>query len=100
MKVMLAQHGGQAAGLFLQRPPAVVDATALDPAKAAELRALVDAAMAAPAPAGSSGKTRDEMSYTISVEGDGHGSVLKQSDTGMSAEFRALLSWLKQHPQN
>jgi hypothetical protein len=99
MKVMLAQHGGQAAGLFLQRPPAVVDATALDASKATELKGLVDAAVAAPSPQASSGKTRDEMSYTITVEGDGRNTVLNQSDTRMSAEFRALLGWLKQHPQ-
>jgi hypothetical protein len=98
MKVTLAQHGGQAAVVFSQRPPAVVDATALDPSKAAELKGLVDAAARTPSADAPSGKTRDEMSYTITVEGEGRNAVLQQSDTTMSAEFRALLGWLKQHP--
>jgi len=32
MKVILAQHGGQAAGIHLQRPPLVIDSAALDEA--------------------------------------------------------------------
>ena len=30
MKVTLSKHGGQAAGIYLQRPPLVVDSAALD----------------------------------------------------------------------
>jgi hypothetical protein len=99
MKITLAQHGGQAAGLFMQRPPATVDAGTLDPTQVAELKKLVDAATASPASAAPSGKTRDEMSYTITVAREEGDIVLKQSDTTMSAQFRALLGWVKQHRQ-
>ena len=98
MKVTLAQHGGLAAGILLNRPPLVVDAEALDASKAAELKDLVAAAMAATSPpAGRPAKTRDEMSYTITIEDGGHATVLSQSDLGMTAEFRKLLSWLRQN---
>ena len=99
MKIRLAQYGGQAAGLFTQRPPAIVDAATLDSAQAAQLQSLVSAAVASPATAAASGKTRDEMSYTITVEQDGRDIVLQQSDTTMSAQFRALLGWVRQHRQ-
>jgi hypothetical protein len=39
------------------------------------------------------------MSYTITVARDEGDIVLKQSDTTMSAQFRALLGWVKQHRQ-
>ncbi|MEN3287279.1 MAG: hypothetical protein V7634_1579 [Bradyrhizobium sp.] len=99
MKITLAQHGGQAAGLFMQRPPAIVDAATLDRAQAAQLKSLVAAAIASPSAGAASGKTRDEMNYTITVEQDGQGTVLNQSDTTMSAQFRELLGWVKQHRQ-
>ena len=99
MKITLAQHGGQAAGLFMQRPPAIVDAATLDGAQAAQLKSLVAAAIASPSAGAASGRTRDEMSYTITVEQDGRGTVLNQSDTTMSAQFRELLGWVKQHRQ-
>jgi hypothetical protein len=99
MKITLAQHGGQAAGLFMQRPPAIVDTATLDGTQAAQLKSLVAAAIASPSAGTASGKTRDEMSYTITVEQDGRNSVLKQSDTTMSAQFRELLGWVKQHRQ-
>ena len=38
------------------------------------------------------------MSYTITIEDDGHETVLSQSDTAMSAEFGKLLAWLQRHP--
>lgn len=100
MKVSYASHGGLAAGLFLERPPNVVDAATLDATMAAELKTLVDAAVAAPPLAARSEKTRDEMSYTITVHDDGHETKLAQSDTTMSAEFRRLLDWLRRHPGN
>jgi hypothetical protein len=98
MKITLAQHGGQAAGIRLARPPEIVDAAALDEPKAAELKALVAAATSAPSSAARSGKARDEMSYTITIQDQGRETVLSQSDTTMSADFGKLLAWLQRHP--
>jgi emfourin len=96
MKIILAQHGGLAAGILLNRPPIVVDAAALEASQAAELKALAAAAVGAPAGARSA-KARDEMSYTITIEDGGHQTVLSQSDTSMTMEFAKLLAWLQQH---
>jgi hypothetical protein len=100
MKIILAQHGGQAAGINLNRPPKVIDSAALDEPKAAELKGLVAAATSAPSSATSSGKARDEMSYTITVQDQGRETVLSQSDTTMSADFAKLLAWLQRYPNN
>ncbi len=100
MKVILAQHGGQAAGINLNRPPKVIDSVALDGPKAAELKDLVAAATSAPSSAASSGKARDEMSYTITIQDQGRETVLSQSDTTMSADFGRLLAWLRRYPKN
>ena len=100
MKVILAQHGGQAAGIHLNRPPKVVDSAALDEPKAAELTGLVAAATSAPSSAASLGRARDEMSYTITIQDQGGETVLSQSDTTMSAEFAKLLAWLQRYPKN
>ena len=101
MKVILAQHGGQAAGINLNRPPKVIDSAALDEPKAAELKELVAAATSAPSSATSSGKARDEMSYTITIQEDqGRETVLSQSDTTMSTDFAKLLAWLQRYPKN
>lgn len=97
MKVKLSKHGGQAAGINLQRPPLVVDSAALDDAGSSELRKLVESAVSAAAPARSD-RARDEMSYTITVDDDGYQTVLSQSDTAMSDEFGKLLDWLQRHP--
>jgi hypothetical protein len=97
MKVKLSKHGGQAAGINLQRPPLVVDSAALDDAGSSELKKLVQSAVSAAAPP-RSGRARDEMSYTITVDDDGHQTVLSQSDTAMSDEFGKLLDWLQRHP--
>ena len=96
MKVTLATHGGQAAAINLRLPPRVIDAEALPEDAARELAQLVAAAKAAP-PAGeqASGRARDAMSYTITVEDDGRSVDLVQSDTTMSPAFAALLSWLE-----
>ncbi|WP_346283170.1 protealysin inhibitor emfourin [Bradyrhizobium sp. BRP22] len=99
MKVTLVQRGGLAAGINLQRPPQVVDAATLDGTEAAELKALADAAIAAPA-GNAPGKARDEMSHVITVEDQGRQTVLSQSDTTMSAEFGELLAWLRRHLKN
>jgi len=96
MKVRLSKHGGLAAGINLQRPPQVVDSAALDESAASELKRLAASAVSAAAPA-RSGRARDEMSYTITIEDDGHETVLSQSDTAMSAEFGRLLAWLQRH---
>jgi hypothetical protein len=100
MKVTFAQHGGQAAGIHLQRPPLVIDTATLDDTAAAELRGLVAAAGAAPPRAPNAGKARDEMSYTITIRDDGRESVLSQSDTTMSAQFAELLTWLRRRRAN
>jgi hypothetical protein len=99
MKIILGQHGGQAAGIVLQRPPLVIDTTSLDKAEAAELQDLVAAAATAP-PAPGTGKARDEMSYKITIQDGGKETVLSQSDTTMSAEFGKLLGWLRRHSKN
>ena len=97
MKVTLATHGGLAAGINLRLPPRVVDAETLTEPAAEELAQLVAAAEAASRPAGKGpGRARDEMSYTITVEDGGHQVVLAESDTTMSEEFGALLSWLEE----
>ncbi|WP_030338118.1 protealysin inhibitor emfourin [Streptomyces sp. NRRL S-1022] len=102
MKVSLARHGGQAAGILLHRPPEVVDTDTLPPPAAAELTRLVAAALPpanAPTTTGEArpGRARDAMSYTITVEDDGHTTDLTQSDTTMSPQFAALLGWLRDH---
>jgi hypothetical protein len=100
MKITFAQHGGQAAGINLQRPPLVIDTAVLDEAEAAELKDLVAAAVAAPPRALGLDKARDEMSYKITIHDDKHETALSQSDTTMSAEFGKLLAWLRRHPKN
>ena len=59
---------------------------------------IVAAAVATPSSAARSGKARDEMSYTITIEDGGSQTVLSQSDTAMSADFGKLLAWLQRHP--
>jgi hypothetical protein len=97
MKVTLSQHGGQAAGINLRRRPHAIDSTDLDDAGASELERLAAGAISAPAPE-RSGRARDELSYTITIETNGRETVLAQSDTAMSAEFSKLLAWLQRHP--
>ena len=96
MKVTFAQHGGQAAGINLRRQPYAIDSTALDDTRASALKNLVAEAISAPVPE-SSGRARDEQSYTITIEADGRQTVLSQSDTAMSAEFGKLLTWLQRN---
>jgi hypothetical protein len=98
MKIALAKHGGQTAGMFLGRPPRVLDIDTLPPSAAEELVKLVEVAkVTAAAPGAGPGRARDAMSYTITVEDSGHQTVLKQSDTNMSPAFRSLLAWLERH---
>ena len=95
MKISLAQHGGHMAAINRARPPQMIDSAALDESRAAELAGLAAAAASAPPRAASSGKARDEMSYTITIEDQGRETVLSQSDTTMSEEFSKLLAWLR-----
>lgn len=99
MKITLAQHGGHMAAFNRERPPQIIDSAALDRPKAAELEGLAAAAASAPPRAASSGKARDEMSYTITIEDQGRETVLSQSDTTMSEEFSKLLGWLRRPPK-
>ncbi|MBR0714429.1 protealysin inhibitor emfourin [Bradyrhizobium liaoningense] len=97
MKISLAQHGGQGAGVLLQRPPLVLDTTTLDPAITKELGELVAAAVAAgPSPPRPEG-LRDAMSYSISIQDQGRDTVLTGADTVMSPAFVKLLVWLQRH---
>jgi hypothetical protein len=67
----------------------------LKPEDAAELSRLI-ADAAATRPTGvAPGKSRDAMSYTITVTGDGKQTVLSQSDTTMSDSFAKLLARLQ-----
>jgi hypothetical protein len=98
MKISLAKHGGQTAGMFLGRPPRILDTGTLPPSAAEELAKLVEAAKATVATPGTEpGRARDVMSYTITVEDSGYQTALKQSDTTMSPAFRNLLAWLERH---
>ncbi|MEV6115960.1 protealysin inhibitor emfourin [Streptomyces sp. NPDC052109] len=97
MKVTLATHGGQAAAIRLRLPPKVLDTDTLPPNTAMELAELVAAAGPAAQKERPPGRARDTMSYTITVENDGQTTVLTQSDTTMTPEFAALLSWLEKH---
>ena len=96
MKVSLSRHGGQAAGINMQRPPQIVDSSALDDALASELKLLAASAAAEAAPVRSE-RVRDDMSYTITIDDNGHQTELSQSDTAMSPEFGKLLAWLRRH---
>jgi hypothetical protein len=98
MKISLAQHGGHMAAFNRARPPQVIDSAALDQPNAAEIEGLAAAAASAPPKTASSGKARDEMSYTITIENQGRETVLSQSDTTMSEEFSKLLAWLRRPP--
>lgn len=98
MRISLAKHGGQAAGMYLGRPPRVLDSKTLPPSAAEELDELVEAAKATVTAAGTApGRARDAMSYTVTVEEGGRETVLKLSDTDMSPAFKDLLAWLERH---
>ncbi|GHB50778.1 hypothetical protein GCM10010347_20490 [Streptomyces cirratus] len=96
MRVSLATHGGLAAASNLRRPPEVLDTDTLPEDDAAELARLVAAAVATPE-VERSGRARDAMSYTITVEDGGRTTVLRQSDAAMTPAFAALLTRLREH---
>lgn len=96
MKVTLATHGGLAAGI--RRIPVVVESSTLPEPMGAELVQLVAALKSAPVVSEQRpGRARDVMTYAISVDEDGHTSVFRQSDIGMSEAFADLLTWLERH---
>ncbi|MEV5802219.1 protealysin inhibitor emfourin [Streptomyces collinus] len=99
MKITLVTDGGLASTVLAELPPQVLDTDTLSEGAAAELHRLVSAAARSVAEGTEepSSLARDAMSYSITVEEGGHASVLVQSDTTMSAEFAALLRWLKEH---
>lgn len=98
MKVSLATSGGQAAAVFLRKPPRVIDAESLPAARKAELVGLL-AAAAAEAKSHVAKETRgaDLMTYTVGVEDGDKSYELKQSDAAMPHAFAALLDWLQAH---
>ena len=96
MKVILAKHGGFAAGIL--RRPHIVDSTTLPETAAEELARLLAELKTAPGVKEEGpGRARDAMSYTITVEDGGEQTVFRQSDTTMSPSFAALLQWLELH---
>jgi Emfourin len=97
MRVTLATHGGQAAGINLRLPPRVVDSATLPEPAAEKLSQLVAAAKAVEVSAASDQHGRDAMSYTITVEDSGRSTVLAQSDVTMTRQFAELLAWLQEH---
>lgn len=97
MKVILATHGGLAAGLRLGSRPVVVDDAGLPEADARVLGELVRAARTEPGPEPAGGSARDAMSYTVTVEDEGGSGVLRRSDDTMTPAFAALLDWLGGH---
>lgn len=97
MRVTLATHGGQAAGINLRLPPRLVDSATLPEPAAEKLSRLVAAAKAVDVSAAAEGRARDAMSYTITVEDSGRSTVLTQSDVTMTREFAELLEWLQEH---
>jgi hypothetical protein len=98
MKVSLAKHGGQAAGILLGRPPRVLDTSTLPPTTAEEICRLVEAATAvSPAEEDGSRRARDAMSYTITVEDGDRQTVFKCSDTNLSHALANLLVLLERH---
>lgn len=97
MKISLSQHGGQGAGILLQRPPLVLDTATLDPATAKEVGELVAATVAVGPSLSLPKGLHDAMSYSISIQDNGREAVLSGADTAMSPEFAKLLSWLQRH---
>src|SRR3954453_12766490 len=94
MKVTSTTHGGQLAAT--NRPPCIVESSALPELAAAELARLVAAVKAVPAIKDKrAGRAGDVQSYTITVEEDGQTTVFRQSDTAMSPAFDALRTWLQ-----
>ena len=98
MKISLATSGGQAAGVYLRKPPLVLEVEKLAAAEKAELlRRLAAAAAEAKSHVAREARGADLMSYTISVDDGDRSFVLKRSDSGMQGGFASLLDWLQAH---
>lgn len=94
MKITLETHGGLAAGINMQTPPAVIDLGQMPAADVDAVRQLVDDAQASAASIGGAGRGADAMSYTITIDDGGEKQVLRQSDVNMTPAFSALLDRL------
>ncbi|WP_251091571.1 protealysin inhibitor emfourin [Streptomyces sp. Caat 7-52] len=101
MKVVLETYGGLAAAARQGRPPEVLDTDALPETAAAELARLLAAVTATPQQDRSgrdrSGRARDAMSHTITVQDGDRVTVLEQSDAAMTPAYADLLTWLRKH---
>lgn len=98
MKVSLAKHGGQVAGILLGRPPRTLDTSMLPSTAAEEISRLIEAATAASsANEDGPGRARDAISYTITVEEGGRQTILKCSDANMSHDLADLLALLERY---
>ena len=98
MKISLATSGGQAAGVYLRKPPLVLEVEALAVKEKAELlRRLAAAAAEAKGHVAREARGADLMSYTISVDDGDRSFVLKRSDSDMPSAFANLLDWLRAH---
>ena len=97
MLVTMATYGGFAAGI--RRAPITIDTADLSAGAAAELQRLVAAARAeAPSQAAPAGRTRDAMSYTVTVAASGVPPfVLRGSDTELSPALAAVIDFLQRH---
>jgi emfourin len=90
VKIIFRQSGGFA-GLI---KGAELDAEALDPQQAAELKRLLDQEPAAESKA--AGKERDLYEYEIALEEDGRKRTLHFNDSQVPDALRPLLKVLKQ----
>ncbi len=94
MILTLTKQGGFAAAI--QHTPQSVDTRTLPTQATAELTRLVAAAKTVP-PSKDSGRGRDSMSFTITIDDGAESTALNQSDMTMSPAFAALLTWLERH---
>jgi hypothetical protein len=76
----------------------IVDTDTMGREKADELTRLVAEAKAhPPGPDATAGRGRDMMTYSITIEEDGHVEVLKQSDATRTQAFVELQDWIKRN---
>lgn len=95
MRITLHRTGG-----LLPRQQEVqvtVDTETLGSDEAQRVEALARQALAAGAPAASSGRAvPDAFSYEVTIDDAGTAKTLVSGDVGMPGELRALVSWLRQ----
>jgi hypothetical protein len=97
MRISVATHGGIAAGINLRRRPAVVDSARLPQPEVQELRRLVAAVRAEPAPPAGTGRARDAMTHVITVDDGAAPDSFTASDVTMTPAFAGLRGWLRDH---